>query len=103
MPPANPKTKPLKATPLAFRDIANKLGELVTEKNAAYGDSFGKAGTILEVLYPNGIEPYQYRDMLAVVRVIDKLFRIANTKDAFDEDPWMDIAGYGILSCKKRK
>ena len=35
--------------------------------------------------------------MLAVTRVVDKLFRIANRRDAFGENPWQDIAGYGIL------
>ena len=52
---------------------------------------------IIKVLYPNGIQPKQYRDMLAIVRVIDKLFRIANNKDAFGESPWRDIAGYSLL------
>jgi hypothetical protein len=35
--------------------------------------------------------------LLTVVRILDKLFRIANSKDAFNEDPWFDIAGYAIL------
>ena len=53
----------------------------------AYGDSFGRAGQVLKVLYPDGIILDQYDDMLAVVRIIDKLFRIANNKDAFGESP----------------
>ena len=36
-------------------------------------------------------------DMLAITRVIDKLFRIATKKDAFGESPWRDICGYAIL------
>lgn len=36
-----------------------------------------------------------------VVRVVDKLFRIANHKDAFGENPWADIAGYAVLMCGK--
>ena len=35
--------------------------------------------------------------MLGITRVIDKLFRIANRKEAFGENPWEDIAGYGLL------
>ena len=35
--------------------------------------------------------------MLAMTRIIDKLFRIATHKDAFGESPFKDIAGYGIL------
>ena len=58
---------------------------------------FEKSEEILKVLYPDGIEPKQYKDMLAVTRIIDKLFRIATQKEAFGESPFKDIAGYGIL------
>jgi hypothetical protein len=80
-----------------YEVIGTEIGKLVQEKNKAYGDSFGQACRILEVLYPEGIKPDQYRDALAVTRVIDKLFRLANKKDAFGESPWRDICGYAIL------
>ncbi len=80
-----------------YESIGTEIGKLVQEKNEAYGDSFGQACKILEVLYPNGISPTQYRDALAITRVIDKLFRLANKKDAFGESPWRDICGYAIL------
>ena len=80
-----------------YKKIASEIGELVQEKNDAYGDSFGQACRILEVLYPTGIKPFQYRDALAITRVIDKLFRLANKKDAFGESPWRVICGYSIL------
>lgn len=80
-----------------FELTAEEIGKLVAEKNAAYGSSFAEAHRILEVLYPNGIKVEQYTDALAIVRVIDKLFRIATSKKAFGESPWRDIAGYGIL------
>ena len=84
-----------------FVDSAVRIAEVVKEKQAAYGDSFGKAGDILRILYPSGINPNQYQDMLAVVRIIDKLFRIATKKDAFGESPWQDICGYALLGvCK---
>jgi len=80
-----------------FNTIAREIGELVTKKNGAYGNSFEKSKEILQILYPNGVEPEQYQDMLALTRLIDKMFRIANKKDAFGESPWRDIAGYAIL------
>ena len=80
-----------------FEAIGTEIGKLVGEKNLAYGDSFGQSCRILEVLYPEGIQPAQYRDALAITRVIDKLFRLANQKDAFGESPWRDICGYAIL------
>ena len=80
-----------------YKQIGEEIGSLVDEKNAAYGSSFAESYKILSVLYPNGIQPYQYTDALAIIRVIDKLFRLANKKDAFGESPWRDIAGYAIL------
>ena len=80
-----------------FLNEAETIGKLVEEKNAAYGDSFLKSEQIVKILYPNGVKPEQYTDMLGMVRVIDKLFRLANDKDAFGESPWKDIAGYALL------
>jgi len=80
-----------------YTQIAEEVGSLVEEKNAAYGSSFAESHKILSVLYPNGIKPEQYTDALAIIRVIDKLFRIATNKDAFGESPWRDIAGYALL------
>lgn len=75
-------------------DIAN----LVEEKQLAYGDSFGKAGKIMEILYPDGIFFDNMDDALTVVRILDKLFRIATKKKAFGESPWKDIMGYALLA-----
>ena len=80
-----------------FEETGREVGALVQEKNIAYGDSFAKSQEILKVLFPDGVKPEQYRDMLAITRVIDKLFRIATKKDAFGESPWRDICGYAIL------
>ncbi len=80
-----------------FEKKAREIGMLLEEKNAAYGNAFIEAERVLKVLYPNGVKPEQYTDMLAITRVLDKLFRIANRKDAFGENPWEDLGGYGIL------
>ena len=79
-----------------YEALGESIGALVDQKNKQYGDAFNRSGSILEVLYPDGIRPEQYRDMLGVIRVVDKLFRIANGKQG-SEDPWQDIAGYGLL------
>ncbi len=80
-----------------FEEIGKTVGSLVEEKNEAYGDSFARSQEIIKVLFPDGVKPEQYRDMLGMVRVIDKMFRIATDKDAFGESPWKDICGYAIL------
>ena len=81
-----------------YAALGKSIGELVQSKQRIYGDSFGKAGDILSILYPNGVPVAQYDDMLAITRVIDKLFRIATDRDALGESPWRDIAGYALLA-----
>lgn len=84
--------------PTPYHKFANEIANLVCDKQKAYGDSFGKSGKILRLLYPEGISPDKMDDALTIVRIIDKLFRIATCKEAFDESPWRDIVGYALLA-----
>ena len=73
---------------------------------AAYGDSFGKVSRILEELYPDGIPVEAYPDALAIVRVLDKLCRLATAKGhaaPMHESPWADVLGYSLLSVARRE
>ena len=88
---------------MIYETIGREIGITVTEKNAQYGDSFGRAHVVLEALYPNGVEPKDYTNLLAITRIIDKLFRIATDHPSDKEDPWRDIGGYAILSLAKIK
>jgi hypothetical protein len=85
----------------SYELIGQEIGRLVDEKNRAYGDSFHKSGEILKILFPNGIKIEQYDDMLYLIRIIDKQFRIATSKKAFGENPAKDIAGYSILKAEE--
>jgi hypothetical protein len=80
-----------------YEELGRRVGVIVNEKQRAYGNSFGVAGEFLKLLYPDGVRPEQYTDMLCVVRVFDKLKRIATDKDALGESPYSDIVGYGLL------
>jgi len=84
-----------------YEDLGKQIGALVDEKNAAYGNSFGQVGDFLKILYPNGIPVDSYTDALCIVRMFDKLKRIATKKDAFGESPYRDIAGYALLGVLK--
>lgn len=86
-----------------YEEQALAIAHLVQEKQLAYGDSFGKAGKILAILYPSGIPLDQYDSALTIARVVDKLFRIATDKDAFGESPWKDIMGYALLEVVRDK
>ena len=80
-----------------FEIIAEQVGKVVTEKNKAYGNSFEESQQFLKILYPNGVPVESYGDMLCIIRIFDKLKRIATRKDAFLEDPFEDLCGYSIL------
>ena len=84
-----------------YKDIGFEVGELVQRKQRAYGDSFGRSGDCLRQMFPNGIKPEQYDDLLTIARILDKLFRIANNPKAFNENPCQDIVGYGLLGMKR--
>ena len=84
-----------------YEALGREIGALVSQKQVAYGDSFGKSGEVLRILYPNGVNPEQIDEALCVVRIIDKLFRIATNRDALGESPYLDIAGYALLGAAR--
>jgi hypothetical protein len=86
---------------MKYQKLGAAIGALVETKQAAYGDSFGKSGEVMRILYPGGVRPEQLEDALTVVRVLDKLFRIATDRDALGESPWRDIAGYALLAVER--
>lgn len=83
-----------------YEEYGQELGRLITTKQLAYGDSFGRSCDVLRILYPDGIRPGQYGDALAVTRIVDKLFRVA-AGSLGGESPYKDIAGYGLLGWAK--
>lgn len=85
----------------SISENARRIGTLVEKKQIQYGDSFGNADRILRVLYPYGVAVDQYKNLLAIVRIIDKLFRVANG-DQGEESAWDDIVGYGLLAASKK-
>ena len=84
-----------------FAGLGSGVGELVERKQKAYGDSFGRSGECLRQMFPDGIKPEQYDDLLTIARILDKLFRIANDANAFEENPYQDIVGYGLLAMNR--
>jgi hypothetical protein len=91
------KTPSEKPSQGEYERLALEIGKLVDKKQKAYGDSFSKSEDFLRILYPNGIRKHQYKDLLTIVRIFDKLMRIATDKDALGESPYSDLVGYGLL------
>jgi hypothetical protein len=77
------------------------IAEMLTEKRKAYGDNLSDTQRILQVLYPEGIPPSAYSEVLVMVRIFDKFKRRANfhrNPESWvdDENPWLDVSGYGV-------
>lgn len=81
-----------------FKKITDDLAAILSTKDEAYGNAFDKTTQILSLLYPNGIRVEQYKDLHVIIRMLDKISRIARDNDPLGESPYMDIAGYSILS-----
>jgi len=88
---------------MKYETLGKQVGKVVDDKQIKYGDSYGKSEAILKALYPNGITPDQYKDLLFIVRVNDKLSRIATSNDKDGENPAMDIAGYSLLKMAQKE
>ena len=84
--------------PAELEVIARDVASMVKEKNRGYGSAFQKVSHILSILFPNGIPASKYHDVAILVRVLDKICRIATANDkGVKKDAWLDIVGYGLL------
>jgi len=82
----------------SVRSIARDVVVIVEEKNKEYGSAFQKVSEILAILFPNGIPTSKYHDVAILIRVFDKICRIASANDKdVKKDAWLDITGYGLL------
>lgn len=79
-----------------YKKLGEEIGNVVDEKNSAYGNSFKQCQEFLTLLYPNGVPVRSYRDMIIIIRMIDKMKRLAEKPKAFSEDPYRDMAGLAI-------
>jgi len=81
--------------------LSAEIGRLTDEKSKQYGDSAQRAGRVMAILYPGGIPTAAFKTALLVIRICDKLCRIATQDlsgvDGGGEDAWRDIAGYGLI------
>lgn len=76
---------------------ALQIAKIVSEKNQQYGDAINDTQAFLELLFPRGIKCEQYKDIGTLVRIYDKLKRIANGNQG-NENAWDDIQGYALLA-----
>jgi len=83
-----------------FHALAAGLATMLEEKRQAYGQNMEIVPKVMELLYPNGVRPEHYPTMLLLVRILDKISRLASGggRWALGEDAWKDIAGYALCA-----
>jgi tRNA A37 threonylcarbamoyltransferase TsaD len=86
-----------------FKEIAKGVAQELEKKNLAYGNAFDKTTKMLLLLYPQGIPVTSYPDIHVIVRMLDKISRIAQNKDPYGESPYLDLAGYAILATANKE
>lgn len=96
---SEPEVKDESVSP--YQRIGTELGKLCQQKNDAYGAAAITSGAMLRLLFPNGVHPSRFDDMMLIARMWDKISRIATRKDAFGESPYKDLAGYCIIGAAK--
>lgn len=86
-----------------YDQTAASIAAMLETKQVQYGDSVGTAPAILALLYPDGVRVDQYADLLTVVRMLDKLKRVATANADDPEDAWVDLCGYSLLRLAERR
>ena len=86
-----------------YEEVGKEIGRLVTGKNIKHGNSFKKSEDLLRIFYPDGISLENYKNVLTITRILDKLSRISANNDSDGESHYQDIAGYCILACAEGK
>ena len=81
-----------------FEAMGKELGLKLDDKQRFYGDSFLKGAEFLQLLFGAKIEQKDYVHLGILIRMFDKMNRLASpNRNDDDEDPWDDLAGYAML------
>ena len=87
----------------SYEERCQKIGRILDQKAKSYGNSFTDSTKILELLFPYGIATARYGDLLAVLRIIEKLYRVVHSPKEEEESPFLDIAGYALLMLANKR
>jgi arsenate reductase-like glutaredoxin family protein len=86
-----------------FLGLGEEIGRMLANKNRKYGDSYARMAHVLPMFYPDGVPGDHLLDAVFILRIIDKLMRIASAQGDDEEDPVKDIAGYAVLRMREMR
>lgn len=86
------------ATTNRYMDMAIAVADMVAQKQLHYGNSVERTGQLLAALYPTGIPVDAYPQALLLVRMLDKMCRLAHGEGGETRlDAWRDLMGYALI------
>lgn len=83
-----------------FKEKALEVAEMLERKSEEYDAPYDSDNDFLKIMYPNGVAPDKYADMVLCLRLYDTLKKLTKSGDT----KYIEyIAGYGILAmCEDR-
>ena len=81
------------------------IEELLEKKNHSYGNSVARSADMMRALFPCGMGIQVYHRVHFMIRIFDKLCRLASPNIRREEavDAWKDIVGYGMLALRQEE
>ena len=84
-----------------YEQVGAFIGALVDKGIPVSNGNPHEAVAVVRALFPHGIKPEQYDDLLAMIRMIDSMFLISREKkSAGKTSHYMDIVCWGIRKCQ---
>ncbi len=63
-------------------DLVKKFGDVIDGKDRSNGDNSARVANMMRELYPDGIQPDQYDEVLGMARILDKLSSVTSQEGA---------------------
>ncbi len=84
-----------------FKRVSEEIVSSIQSQNSETGNCFVKTPNVLRALFPNGIPAGREAEAMALGRIIDKMFRIANNSDNTKAgNLWCELSAYALNAVK---
>ena len=83
-----------------FENIAKQVVDAVQRGNKETGNCITETTKVIRILFPNGIPSGKEQDEAIIVRILDKMFRIANAQGNTSAI-WQELTAYALNASKQ--
>jgi len=83
-----------------FENVAKQIVETVKVSNKETGNCFTETTKVIKLLFPNGIPSGKEQEAAALLRIIDKMFKIVNNPGSNTLKDWQGLSAYALNAVK---